>query len=298
MNHVRRFIIVLICCAPASLLAAEATYPRPDLLLEPTELAKPEVAGRFVILDVRGQEAYEKGHIPAALRVDHDTWKAAFDGGKDVKGWSRRIGELGIGNDTAVVLYDDNATKDAARIWWLLTYWGVQDARLLNGGWKTWTAMDLPTSQVPAPSPRAVAFEAKPITKRLTDKDQILGLLGEGKLQIVDARSFDEFCGVEPRKNKRAGAIPGAKHLEWSDLIDEKTDRFKSPSEIRTLFHKAGIDLKRPTATHCQSGGRASVMAFGMELMGAKDVRNYYKGWSEWGNAGDTPIEQRKPEPK
>jgi 3-mercaptopyruvate sulfurtransferase SseA len=31
-------------------------------------------------------------------------------------------------------------------------------------------------------------------------------------------------------------------------------------------------------------------MAFGLELMGAKDVRNYYKGWSEWGNADDTLI--------
>ena len=31
-------------------------------------------------------------------------------------------------------------------------------------------------------------------------------------------------------------------------------------------------------------------MAFGMELMGAKTVRNYYRGWSEWGNLADTPI--------
>jgi 3-mercaptopyruvate sulfurtransferase SseA len=31
-------------------------------------------------------------------------------------------------------------------------------------------------------------------------------------------------------------------------------------------------------------------MAFGMELMGAPDVGNYYAGWGEWGNAEDTPI--------
>lgn len=37
-------------------------------------------------------------------------------------------------------------------------------------------------------------------------------------------------------------------------------------------------------------------MAFGLELMGAKDVSNYYKSWSEWGNAEDTPV--AKPEPK
>ena len=57
---------------------------------------------------------------------------------------------------------------------------------------------------------------------------------------------------------------------------------------------EAGIDLNRPTASHCQSGGRASVMAFGLELMGAQDVRNYYRGWSEWGNVEDTPVEPGK----
>jgi len=46
--------------------------------------------------------------------------------------------------------------------------------------------------------------------------------------------------------------------------------------------------------TYCQSGGRAAVMAFTLELMGAKDVANYYRSWSEWGNAEDTPIVRPK----
>jgi thiosulfate/3-mercaptopyruvate sulfurtransferase len=106
----------------------------------------------------------------------------------------------------------------------------------------------------------------------------------------VDARSEDEFCGINKRDNKRGGAIPGAKHLEWSDLIDQETNRFKSPAELKRLFEQAGIDLTRPTASHCNGGGRAAVMAFGLELMGANEVRNYYRGWGEWGNAQDTPI--------
>ena len=82
------------CCTPLSLFAADEQYPRPELLLEPTELAKSEVAKQFVILDMRSQEAYEKGHIPAAHPIDHDTWKAAFDGSKDVKGWSAALAIL------------------------------------------------------------------------------------------------------------------------------------------------------------------------------------------------------------
>ena len=41
-------------------------------------------------------------------------------------------------------------------------------------------------------------------------------------------------------------------------------------------------------------------MVFGIELMGAKDVSNYYPSWAEWSNAADTPVvsgnaKQKKP---
>jgi thiosulfate/3-mercaptopyruvate sulfurtransferase len=97
-------------------------------------------------------------------------------------------------------------------------------------------------------------------------------------------------------------AIPGAKHgakqLEWSDLLDPQTHRFKTAAELRTLFGQAGIALDKPTTTYCQSGGRASVMAFGLELMGVKEVSNYYASWGEWGNADDTPVAPGKPKEK
>ncbi len=293
----RYFLLGLITasvCLASMLLAAEGGYPRPELLVEPAELADPQAAKEFILLDARPQTEYAQEHAPGARWVDHAAWSKSFGEGQDAGGWSRRIGELGINAKSRVVVYDDNAAKDAARIWWILRYWGVDDVRLLNGGWKAWKAQGLPTSAQPE-SPQPVTFQATPRSERLATKNEILDLLRGRQLQIVDARSEGEFCGTEPLGNKRGGAIPGAKHLEWSDLLDPKTHRFKSAQELRRLFEQAGIDLNRPTASHCQSGGRASVMAFGLELMGAEDVRNYYRGWSEWGNADDTPIEPGKP---
>ncbi len=108
----------------------------------------------------------------------------------------------------------------------------------------------------------------------------------------MDARSAQEYCGTLETA-KRNGAIPGATHLEWSDTVDP-TGRFKSPKELTQLLRRAGIDPVRPTITYCQSGGRAAVMAFVLELMGGKDVRNYYRSWGEWGNAEDTPVSRPK----
>lgn len=276
-------------------MADQPTYPQSELLLEPAELAKPAVAKGFVILDARERSKYEGAHIPGAVWVDHAAWSKAFDDGGDTEGWSRRIAALGLNNDSKVVIYDDVMSKDAARIWWILRYWGLKDVRLLNGGWPTWTQDSRMLQKDGTTPPSPGNFTAVPISQRLATKKSLLDALTKPGLQIVDARSEGEFCGTEQMKNKKAGAIPGAKHLEWSDLLDPQTQRFKSPEQMRKLFGDAGIMLDQPTATHCQGGGRASVMAFGLELMGVKDVSNYYKSWGEWGNAEDTPVEPGKP---
>jgi thiosulfate/3-mercaptopyruvate sulfurtransferase len=278
---------ISVCCIAQ---AADTTYPRPDLLVEPSALAKPEAARQFFLLDARGRKMFEEGRVPGARWVDAAAWAKAFGSGKDTQTWSDRIGGLGIERDCRVVVYDSSSAKDAARIWWIMRYWGVADVRLLNGGWSGWKAAGLP---IETGKPQAVVpktFLAVAQTKRLATKEQLLDALKRESLQIVDARSQAEYCGIDKQTNKRAGAIPGAKQLEWSDLIDKKTQRFKTAEQLRTLFQEAGIVLNRPTATHCQSGGRASVMAFVMELMGATEVSNYYASWGEWGNAVDTPI--------
>jgi thiosulfate/3-mercaptopyruvate sulfurtransferase len=269
-------------------------YPRADLLIEPAQLAKAVPTHEFVVLDARGKGKYQDGHIPEAVVVDPVGWARAFGNGDDKDGWTKRIGELGIDTDTRVVVYDDAMAKDAARVWWILRYWGIKDVRLLDGGWKGWAEASSAMEKTPN-QPRAVQPKLTPLGERLATKKQLLDQLKDRPPQLVDARSTGEFCGTEETA-KRNGAIPGAAHLEWSDTLDPKTGRFKSAEELTKLFKVAGIDPAKPAVTYCQSGGRAAVMAFALELMGGKEVRNYYRSWSEWGNAEDTPIIKPKPE--
>jgi len=282
-------------------MAAEPkSYPHGELLAEPAELARPETGRQLVVLDVRGEEPFRAGHVPRAVRVDPAEWSKAFDNGQDAAGWGQRITALGVGPESKIVLYDDSSFKDAARAWWILKYWGARDVRLLNGGWAAWRAAGSPTEQGAGQKPAAGSFAVKPQADRLATKQLLLNSLtrGSSDLQIIDARSEKEFCGLEKMKNKRAGAIPGARHLEWSDLVDQSSGRFKSAGELRELFSAAGISLARPAAAHCQSGGRASVMVFALELMGAEHPRNYYRSWAEWGNADDTPVVPGEPQKK
>jgi thiosulfate/3-mercaptopyruvate sulfurtransferase len=262
------------------------------LLIEPADLAKSDHQ-RLVILDARDSKKYAAGHIPGARWIDQPTWAKAFRDGQDVGEWGRRLAEFGIDGKRPVVVYDDTMSKDAARIWWILRYWDTGDVRLLNGGWPGWQAAGLPTStDVPSPAPPG-KLAPQPRGERLATKDLVVRSLPGNGRQIIDTRSASEFCGTE-KMAKRAGAIPTAKHLEWKDLLDAKTQRFKTAEDLRRLFQDAGIDPKKPAITYCHSGGRAAVMAFALELMGGDDVRNYYASWGEWGNADDTPVEAGK----
>lgn len=278
-------------------IAAETTYPRADLLMEPAELATAGKDSAWIVLDARGADAYRQGHVPGARWVDHAEWAKAFAEVQDAAEWSQRIGALGIAKDSRVIVYDASQFRDAARIWWILRYWGSTDVRLLNGGWTGWQAGKFPIEQV-EPAYETAEYRAVAAPQRLATQGSLLDSLANQSLQIVDARSVGEYCGTNALRNTRAGAIPGAKHLEWVDLIDEQTQRLKPAAELQRILTTAGIEPTRPTATYCQSGGRASVMAFALELMGGDQVQNYYRSWSEWGNAADTPTERPELPPK
>ena len=269
-----------------ALAAAPDAYPNPALLLEPADLAKNPAALR--VLDVRGKNLFDRGHVPGAVWVDVPAWSKAFNANPDdAAGWAKRLGAAGVDPAKPIVVIGD-AVNEAARVWWLLRYWGCTDVKLVNGGWAGYVAAKGPISTAedkPTPTtPRLTAHH-----ERLATKGQLLDALKNQPPQIVDARSTGEFCGTEDTA-RRNGSIPGAIHFEWTDALDPKTKRFKSPAEIQALINERHIDVNKPVVTYCQSGGRAAALAFTLELMGGKQVENYYKSWSEWGNAADTPV--------
>jgi thiosulfate/3-mercaptopyruvate sulfurtransferase len=272
-------------------------YPNSNILIEAGDIFDPAKAGdisdpakaaKFHILDARTKEEYQKGHIPGAVWADHSDWSTKFGDGKDVATWTTIIGHLGITTDTPVVVYDDAYARDACRIWWILRYWGVKDVRVLNGGWSQWTAQGgkTATDQVTV-TPTQPKLEAR--ANRIATKAELMDSIKAKKAQIVDARSREEYCG-EKMSAKRNGAMPEAKNVVWSKMVNKKTHRFRDVNQITRILEENAVELDKPTVTHCFSGGRSSVMAFVLELMGAKDVKNYYRGWAEWGNASDTPV--------
>jgi 3-mercaptopyruvate sulfurtransferase SseA len=95
---------------------------------------------------------YDDGHVPGATKVD---WKTELQDSTtfDVPtkdDFEALLGGHGIAGDTTVVLYGDMMNWFAAYAYWLLTYYGHDDVRLLNGGRESWLGRDVPvTDEVP-----------------------------------------------------------------------------------------------------------------------------------------------------
>jgi thiosulfate/3-mercaptopyruvate sulfurtransferase len=218
------------------------------MLIEPGELQKELKRPGLRILDARSQTDHAKGHIPGAVRVDVKRWQqlGSKEGGfHDAKSWAKEVGQLGISPDSQVVVYG-SSLPDTARIWWSLKYLGLRNVSILDGGWELWVKENRPWVTA-SPGIEAVNFKPTFQADRLQEMDSLKKSLGSGKVTVVDARSRDEFTGQDVR-GKRGGHIPGARHLEWKELV-AADGRFKSPQQLRALFSQRGIQPDRTSVT-------------------------------------------------
>jgi thiosulfate/3-mercaptopyruvate sulfurtransferase len=233
-------ILSIVSSAPVH--AADGfNLPKPQaMLIDGNELHDSLLAPRLQVLDTRPEQDYVKSHIPGAVWVDVRRWQklGASEGGfHNAQAWGKEVGRLGIRNDSRVVVYGA-AAPDTCRIWWTLKYLGLDKVRILDGGWQLWIAENHPREDL-APAVHAAPFTPRFQPDRLEEHDSLKRSLKSGKVTVVDARSAGEFTGTEARGG-RGGHIPGAKHLEWKELID-KEGRFKPPDQLRMLFQAHGI---------------------------------------------------------
>lgn len=272
--------------------AADALLIQPAQLRPLTEDKAAQESGALRILDLRSSDAYGAGHIPGAAFANFSDLAAvakADNGMHDKDAWAKAISPLGITRDTHVIVYGERNVTNTTRAWWLLKYLGVKNVTVLDGGWDAWEAGGNPTSTEKSTydaSDFAPEFQAE----RVVEKDELKDLLDKSGVTVLDTRSAGEFTGDQARGG-RGGRIPGATHLEWTEMVNDE-GRFKSKAELQKLFQEHGALPEEVCVTYCQSGGRASVEAFALELLGYPKVRVYYASWQEWGKAEDVPVEK------
>lgn len=240
-------------------------------------------------LDARDQAAFDAGHAPGAIRVPVDAWdaavKSADTGLAHSPFWTDALGALGVGPTTVGVAYDAGSMTNAARVWFVLQYFGVPCV-ILNGGWPVLsTASNLPVAAAPA----ADAVQASPDSGvvGVVDRHTLKQQLGSDA-QVFDSRTRAEFTGEDARKRVRSGHLPGARHLSHADLM--RNGVVHPAPTLRAMLDQAGFGPSDRIVTHCEGGGRAALAAAAAVRAGYDDVRVYYHSFADWVRDESCPV--------
>lgn len=279
-----------------------ADYPNPDILAETDWLAEHIGDPNVVVVDCDEFPAYMRLHIEGAIGLrTHHYLKEEGDSASgpgigthimDPERFAATMSRHGIGNDTLVVGYDNMGGLYAARLWWALDYFGHTNCKVLNGGFRKWYEEGRAVSMEMQRIEKA-KFEVRSVREDVCARlDDVKAAVDSTDAVIWDVRAKGENTGEDARANKRAGHIPGAKHIEWLELQQPpvRSGLMLPAGEIQTKLDTIGVTKDKRVITHCQAGIRAAQAVFVLRLMGYPDARNYDASWAEWGNRDDTPI--------
>jgi thiosulfate/3-mercaptopyruvate sulfurtransferase len=260
------------------------------------------------LLDVRwrlsgppGIEAYQAGHVPGAVFVDLDRDLAgpAGQGGRHpmppADAFQAAMRRAGVSDGRLVVVYDDADSTAAARAWWLLRYFGHSRVRVLDGGYRAWTAAGqrsaislhaTASAGAPAAPVPPGDFTARPGRLPLLDAAGAAALARTGLL--LDARSGERYRGESEPVDRVAGHVPGAVSAPTTENVNPD-GTFRSPSDLAARFTALGAaaepDGSAPAApavgVYCGSGVTAAHEVLALTLAGIPAAL-YVGSWSEW----------------
>jgi thiosulfate/3-mercaptopyruvate sulfurtransferase len=221
----------------------QQNYEHPELLVETEWLEDHLGDSGLRIVDCDSPDAYRRVHIPGSVNIGENSYIKGADGVHVMQPESLAafMGNLGIASNTLVIAYDSRNSLQAARLWWVLNYYGHTNVKVLNGGWRKWLYEGRPvTEEIPNLTP--ATFVPRPDLSLLATGEELQSVVGKSGPVIWDVRSEAEYTGENIRSNKYGGRIPGAVSLEWSNAVDtDDFGTFKPAPEVRAMLESKGI---------------------------------------------------------
>lgn len=223
-----------------------------------------------------GPNEFGKGRIPGShhAHMDRDLSGPVGNGGKGrhplpFPGALQRFLQVnGVDDDSQIVVYDHGPGMWAARMWWLLRYYGHENVAVLDGGLARWKALHLPLD-TNHPKPHQGNFSGAPGHLPTVDANKISDIT-----HLVDARAPERYNGSEEPMDPQAGHIPGASNHFFMQNV-QADGMFLSPDEL------AG-GLPKMDAVYCGSGVTAAHMVLAADIAGRELPALYPGSWSEW----------------
>ena len=230
------------------------------------------------VIDVRRAEDYKKDHIPKSVNLPLAELLADDSPEKVLK----IAQNLGIDDQTPVVIYDDTFGALASRVAWTLQYLGHSDVSLLDTTYSQWKGLGLETdSSETTVSPKIHSVNLHPEIMATAD---YLEKAKEGKnVIVIDNRE---------RLNYLEQHIPGAINIPYRTLASE--DKIlRKKDDLKRLLKNRNINEDSEIITYWGSVGTLSGLAYyALKSADYPNVKLYVRSFKEWKGLNKPIVKQ------
>ena len=303
----KRLIFLLLLVIPLLSVLAQKVKPmavRTQMVVTTGWLAKNLQQPKLVLLHVaRGRKNYDAGHIPGARFLDYGELIATRGGVVNelpaVEKLQQLFANLGVNNDSRVVILCEGQGIMAARTYWTLDYLGLgEQAALLDGSREKWKAEKRELSTT-VPEIKAGNFTPRLNPKVMVTREAVrdvswLAVNSETfDTVLLDARQPDVYTGETKNSNLPLnGHIPGAGNVYWMNTLTSKeAPTLKPIAELQKMYEDAGLAPSKKVVTYCWIGMMASHGYFTLKYLGY-DVAMYDGSFTEWAKSEGVQVVQ------
>lgn len=262
-------------------------------------------AGSVLVFDCRfdlahpsqGLQSYLSAHIPGAIYADldrhlsgHITRHSGRHPLPSPKVFASFLAQAGYTPERNVVAYDAQGGAFAARLWWLMQYFGLGRAAVLDGGIGAWMAAGCGLESGEASATRQPLPELRSRPELTLSTQDVISVLDSDDILLLDARAANRFRGEDETIDPVAGHVPGAVNRPFSSNLAED-GRFRPEAALRSEFRKLlGKHSPGELVHMCGSGVTASHNVLAMELAGMPGSKLYPESWSGWISDPQRPV--------
>jgi len=250
------------------------------------EEAKAAISKGAILVDVRSEEEYNRGHLPGALNVPF--WEL-MDNTRHLlppEDLAAILSDYGVGKQADTIVYGKRGSVFATYMGWILYYLGADNTLVFTGGVEDWADHGDGMSSEKA-TPQPAEFEPDIREDSRVDAEFITKHLNTGDITILDARSAGEYFGQDIR-SLRGGHIPGAINIDYAFCLNPVSMDLAATKRLKSTF--AMIPKDKPVIVYCQIGARASLSLLALKEAGFKDVRLFPESWKDWGSNLALPV--------
>lgn len=230
-----------------------------------------------VIVDMQKPEDYAKGHLAGAVNItlQNIVVNTPVPNMLAPKEQIEAVlGAKGIGNDTTILIYDNNNNMEAARLWWTLQVYCHENAKVISGGINAIkTAKMEINTEIPAVA--SVKFTVKDKnTDGIATIDDVKAQVSQpqGGVVILDTRT--------PEENAE-GTIPGSVLVNYIEN-NYNDGTYKSVQDIKIQYIENGIKPDKQVIMYCKTSVRAAQTYLAMYNAGYRNLKVYDGAWLEW----------------